>query len=247
MSKDFLANNFLKKTLSVLWYNRFLRFLNSNFFIQQRPRIDKKSLPDSPVWRDFYRYVTSSRNDDRLDITRLYFLYLLVLRQDRDSIPGDIAELGVYKGNTAAFFRRFSARRLHLFDTFEGFDKRDSEGLPNAFKDTDLRRVQRRVGIVNTFYYAGYFPETAASLGEETRFSLVHIDTDIYPPIAAGLRFFHPRLAPGGAFVVHDYNHANWGNGAKRAVDEFLVGNRYVCTDLPDTYGSIMLTKVAAG
>ena len=41
-------------------------------------------------------------------------------------VPGDVAELGVYRGDFAVLLNlAFSERRLHLFDTFDGFDERD--------------------------------------------------------------------------------------------------------------------------
>lgn len=41
-------------------------------------------------------------------------------------VPGDVAELGVYRGDFAVLLNlAFKERRLHLFDTFDGFDERD--------------------------------------------------------------------------------------------------------------------------
>ena len=65
-----------------------------------------------------------------------------------------LAELGVYKGNSAKILHIVSpARKLYLFDTFEGFDNRDvsaeTHQLPvnhGAFKDTSLEAVQAFLG-----------------------------------------------------------------------------------------------------
>lgn len=41
-------------------------------------------------------------------------------------VSGACAELGVFRGDTAAIINKvFSDRKLYLFDTFEGFDKND--------------------------------------------------------------------------------------------------------------------------
>lgn len=80
---------------------------------------------------------------DALDIRSAVFSRLA----DRlDTLPGALAELGVYRGDfAAALNRRFPERTLYLFDTFAGFDARDiadeqSAGLSRAgtgdFSDT---------------------------------------------------------------------------------------------------------------
>lgn len=72
-------------------------------------------------------------------------------------IPGDAAELGVFRGEFAALISAaLPERRLHLFDTFEGFHAEDVEeerrlGLSRArtgdFADTDVEAVLRRCRI----------------------------------------------------------------------------------------------------
>ena len=62
------------------------------------------------------------------DLPRLYSLVLNIKQTIADNVPGDFAELGVYKGNTAAVLCDLAAacgRRVFLFDTFSGFDDRD--------------------------------------------------------------------------------------------------------------------------
>ena len=49
----------------------------------------------------------------------------------------------------------------------------------------------------NTVVIEGYFPETTVGL-EDERFAFVSLDTDLYKPIYEGLKFFYPRLNPGG-------------------------------------------------
>ena len=52
-----------------------------------------------------------------------------------DRIAGDMAELGVYKGNSAAllaYYARMYHRVVLLFDTFEGFDRRDLVGVDES-------------------------------------------------------------------------------------------------------------------
>ena len=63
---------------------------------------------------------------------------LLAEQINEENIPGDVAELGVFKGDFAALINAaFPDRCIHLFDTFEGFDAKDvavevREGLSRA-------------------------------------------------------------------------------------------------------------------
>lgn len=61
----------------------------------------------------------------------------------------------------------------------------------------------------------GWFPDTARGL--EAVFALVSLDADLYAPTLAGLEFFYPRLSPGGAIFLHDYNSRQF-DGVKEAV-----------------------------
>jgi O-methyltransferase len=239
----------LARAVSAFFYSRLLPYLHRAVFIQQRPTFDREGEPRfGDSGQSLYQFLVRDRGvNDRCDLVRYYFLFLQLQRIEDAEIPGDIAELGVYKGDTAEFLRRGSTRRLHLFDTFEGFDPRDSSEFAAsiAFKDVEYGKVAARVQGDRTLIYKGYFPETAADLPPDTKFCLVHIDMDLYEPIRAALTFFYPRVSPGGVLIVHDYNNlGSWEGGARRAVDEFLVGKPEPGVEMPDRYGSIVIMKV---
>jgi hypothetical protein len=82
------------------------------------------------------------------------------------------------------------------------------------------RRLQE---FQNIRYYAGFFPN--ATLGHEnslSQFALVHLDVDLYQSTLDGLRFFWPRLAPGGLLITHDYSSATC-PGVRQAFTEFFA------------------------
>jgi O-methyltransferase len=62
------------------------------------------------------------------DMGRFYFFCLVLDQLKKERLIGDVAELGVYKGHTAALLASI-ARRLgtaaYLLDTFEGFHADD--------------------------------------------------------------------------------------------------------------------------
>ena len=62
------------------------------------------------------------------DHVRLSSLELIADEIYTRGLAGNVAELGVFQGDFAQQVNRvFPDRKLYLFDTFEGFDERDSQ------------------------------------------------------------------------------------------------------------------------
>jgi len=143
------------------------------------------------------------------------------------SVPGDFAEVGVFRGGGAKVLRRVCGdRTLHLFDTFSGMPETDAERDTHVragdFSATSLESVQRYVGTDRTRYYPGFFPATTSGHEEAlSRFAFVHLDVDIYQSTLDGLRFFYPRLSPGGMLMTHDFNALSC-PGVPQAYEEFF-------------------------
>ena len=157
--------------------------------------------------------------------TRCFMLYQLA--RHAVHIPGEVAEVGVYKGGSARLLSKVfetSGKSLHLFDTYGGMPKTDPDKdcvKTGDFGDTSLPRVKCYLSDCrNLFYYEGIFPETANSIGDKT-FCFVHVDADIYRSVLDSCEFFYPRLERGGVLIFDDYGYLTC-PGAKRAVDEFF-------------------------
>lgn len=182
------------------------------------------------------------------DKVRFYTLWFQIERLKKEQVPGAFAEVGVYKGETAKIIHAMDpSRSFHLFDTFEGFDKRDLETEmtdaknPVDFSDTNVELVTRLIdGNANIFFHKGYFPETTLTLGIE-KYALVHLDADLYQPTLAALRYFYPRLAESGVIIVHDFNHT-W-DGVRKATIEFQSTIPENLIELPDWQGSALIVK----
>ncbi len=182
------------------------------------------------------------------DRVRFYTFWFQIERLKRENIPGAFAEVGVYKGETARILHFMDPERsFHLFDTFEGFDKKDLEAEKSDidktidFSDTSIDWVRTFIdGNANIVFHPGYFPETTKEL-EEDKYALVHLDADLYQPTIAALHYFYPRLAPGGIIMVHDYNHT-W-SGVTEAIREFIAGIPETMVELPDWQGTVIITR----
>lgn len=139
------------------------------------------------------------------------------------SVSGDVAEVGVYRGGTAKFLMELMPDRIfHLFDTFEGIprvDENDDEELLGQFKYNSAVAVMAYLGSDKVIMNVGIFPETFC-LPRRTLFSLVHLDVDTHYAVDAGLEIFYPLVNSGGAIIIDDYNSTY--KGVKPAVDDFL-------------------------
>ncbi len=184
------------------------------------------------------------------DKVRFFSWWLQIRRLKQQNISGSVAELGVYKGDSARILHQMDpARKFHLFDTFSGFTGKDlltetgeaATYKPSNFADTYINKVLDRIGgNENIIPHPGYFPDTAAGLDAE-RFALVNMDADLYNPTKAGLEFFYPRLVRGGVIFIHDYN-SKW-PGIQKAIDEFATKIPEIPLLIPDKDGTVIIVK----
>jgi len=165
-------------------------------------------------------------------------------------IGGCVAELGVWKGEFAQFINRlFPDRTLYLFDTFDGFDRRnfssenESSLVDADFSDTSVEIVLKKMKYrEKCIVRKGFFPETAFGL-EAEEYIFVSIDADLYEPIYEGLKYFYPRLIKGGYIFIHDYNNRACFDGVQKAVKLFCEENDAQIIPLSDYIGSAVLVK----
>ncbi len=180
------------------------------------------------------------------DFVRWSALELMAHEIYEESLCGAVAELGVFKGDFSKIINRlFPDRKLYLFDTFEGFDRKDieieSKKTTHDFSKTNEQIVLKKMKYPqNCIIKKGYFPETAKGL-EET-FVFVSLDADLYEPLYNGLNYFYPRLAKGGYILVHDYHNMDY-TGAKKAVKQFSQETGIPYFPLPDNCGSVVFVK----
>jgi O-methyltransferase len=197
-------------------------------------------------------YLHRERDIDRnyFDYVRLSTLELVSYEIKRKNLEGSVAELGVYKGKFARYLNQyFPDRTLYLFDTFEGFDKRDIalekqnqfSHADQDFSDTSVEAVLKRMPFPQKCKpVKGFFPQSAKVI--EDSFVFVSLDTDLYEPIYNGLHFFYPRLVNGGYIFVHDFNNDVY-KGTREAVEKFCLEQKINFLPLPDLGGSVIIMK----
>ncbi|MCF8233343.1 MAG: TylF/MycF family methyltransferase [Bacteroidales bacterium] len=210
---------------------------------------------EAPQWKHAKKTGRISKRLKKLyrsypDKQRFLNFWFQLERIRNAEIPGELAELGVYKGESARIIHAITPeRKLHLFDTFAGFQPNDllnetgtaATYTPRNFADCSPQGVTDLLGkSENIVIHQGHFPESTKDLGE-LRFAFVNMDADLYRPTLAGLEYFYPRLSPGGVIIIHDYNY-KW-PGLMQAVDEFCKNNSLVAVQMPDKDSSVMTIK----
>lgn len=164
-------------------------------------------------------------------------------------VSGNMAELGVYKGDFAQYLNRYLPdKKLYLFDTFEGFHEKDIHENNRViisslqdFKDTCTEEVlSKMIYRDNVIIKKGYFPETVQDVDDS--FCFVSLDADLYSPILNGLEYFYPRLEHGGYIFVHDFGTLYW-RGCKDAVNEYCTRNNISYVPILDSCLSVVITK----
>ncbi len=195
-----------------------------------------------------YKDTTTVQND----YMRVKTFELLVSEIDDRRISGNVAELGVFRGEFAQYINAaFPDRKCYLFDTFEGF--KESE-LTGDFEDTDIQNVFRdffketTVDVVmekmahpnNVVIKKGFFPDSLE--GVEDNYCFVSLDADLEETLFQGLKYFYPHLNQGGYIMMHDYNVLE---GAHKSIDRYEREYGLILPKVPvfDACGSVVITK----
>ena len=167
-----------------------------------------------------------------------------------------VAEAGVWRGGFSYLINAaFKDRTLHLFDTFEGFNKEqvnhdyDKGLIDNFFKDqqdfnsTSIDLVKSILPFKDkACFHKGLFEDTCHEV-KDLKFVFTSLDMDLKQPMAAALEFFYERTLPGGFIFMHDYNHSMI-RGIKEVVAEYEQKHgRLAKLPIADEGGSIIIIK----
>jgi O-methyltransferase len=199
-------------------------------------RWHQQAMQALPLWEEDVQFnrIMQTIQHTLVDRTRCYMLYQMARQTARTA--GEVVEVGVYKGGTARLLAlALPHKTVHLFDTFAGMPATNSDfdkHLAGEFSDTSLAAVQERLkDCRNARFYQGLFPATSGPIAQ-TKFSLVHVDADIYDSVRACCEFFYSRLEKDAVMLFDDYGFPTC-PGARKAVDEFFSDKPEVPFYLP--------------
>lgn len=165
-------------------------------------------------------------------------------------IPGAFVECGLWRGGSLMAVllrlrqRGISDRDIVGFDTFTGMTEPTREDVDLRGRAAGRRRRLKSLGdavtyaiseaevfglLISTGYdvgrirlVAGPVEDTLPRHAPET-IAVLRLDTDWYASTRHELVHLYPRLSVGGVLLIDDYGHYQ---GARQAVDEYLLGHR---------------------
>lgn len=210
-------------------------------------------IPDPYI----FKKMQTVPHDSIFDI-RILCLVQLMRQIDENAISGDLAEVGVFRGQFAKLIHMLMPQKeFYLFDTFAGFDENQLQQESQKYKFADDRRnrtyantsielVRKTIisdsgGEERLHFVPGLFPDTADQYKDHS-FCFVSLDVDLFQPTLDGLEFFYPRLASGGIIMVHDCTNVGY-PGAGDGLKEFCKKHKIGYATLPDWNGSAVITK----
>lgn len=195
----------------------------------------------------FQRVYDVVQHNTLVDVYRCYALWDLVPQLAQ--IPGDILEVGVWRGGTGCLMAsRAADKTVYLCDTFEGVVKagaNDSGYKGGEHADTSIDVVEKlaqRLGANNYRILKGIFPEDTAQAVADKKFSLCHIDVDVYESAKDVLEWVWPRLSVGGMVVFDDYGFYNCAGVTKLVNDQKGLSDRLVLHNL-NGHGTLVKTR----
>lgn len=163
---------------------------------------------------------------------RKYVLYGIA--KSISSINGDIVECGVFRGHSSFLMlhaNKDNNKKFYGFDSFEGLSqpeeidkvknnfsfswKKNDLSVPQQIAEKNLKDFKNRYKL-----FKGWIPDRFNEVANK-RFSLVHIDVDLYQPTFDSISFFWERLNIGGALVCDDYGFETC-PGAYKAMNDFF-------------------------
>ena len=181
-------------------------------------------------------------------------------------VQGDLAEFGTMSGETAATLAeamtevealyRWPARRLHLFDSFQGLPEPTSSvdkdcvhvrsGTWSAGACMVLTKERLEFKISRTLprerfeIHPGWFKDTVKEISLSQRFALLHLDCDLYESTldALGPLFARGQVSEGAVLLFDDWN-------TNRASPQF--GQRRAWAELTTKHGIVFSDEGAYG
>ena len=138
------------------------------------------------------------------------------------SVPGAVAEFGVYRGKSSKQLATLTGRKVYAFDTYAG--------LPEADFDPDLD-IDSPYGFMpehpSAEMFAGWpfivpvvgrFADTLPKFDPAVRFAFCDLDSDYYESTRQVLDWLPGRLSDGAVLLLDDYKSHK---GVRQAIHEF--------------------------
>ncbi len=192
---------------------------------------------------EFQKTLKAISGHTLVDAYRCYGLWKLV--EQTAMLPGDMLEVGVWRGGSGALIARKAtlssagtACTVYLADTFEGVAKagpRDGYYRGGEHANTSPEVVMSLLAsldVQNAVLLEGIFPEDTGARIAGNQFCFCHIDVDVYQSASDVLEWVWPRLGVGGVVVYDDYGFYGCEGVTAHVNEKFPASDRIVVHNL---------------
>ncbi len=162
-----------------------------------------------------------------------------------DHVPGDFAEIGVWRGGACIYAKAVLAahgvadRRVHVFDTFEPMRHQYREAADYlAASEEAVRHNFDKYGLLDdgVRFFKGRAEDVLPSLRSDRPIAVLRIDANYYEGYIAALHHLFPLVPPGGYVIFDDI------------LDSYHPGAMMAWTDYKNVHGlSYNLTSIDVG
>jgi len=202
----------------------------------------------------FYLTCENNRISDFISHLELYKMIL--------GLPGDVLEFGVYKGSSFVqflsfreYYENFESRKIVGFDIYgkfpeelklksdKSFVKRFENDGGYGISESDFDMYLKNKNFSNYNLISGNILKTLPEYlnsNPEKRFSLIHIDVDVYEPTICILENTWDKIVKGGIIILDDYGLVE---GETIGVDEFFKSKNNQIQKLPYKYKPSFIIK----
>jgi len=190
-------------------------------------------------------------------------LYIYDIFKEIESVPGDLAEFGSWKGSNVvllakllSIYSKINSKRVHCFEGFEGLttfhaEDGNQEGLHGKYQgnyDALLDIIKLYELEDKLIIHKGLIQDTVPEFIKKepaTVFSFLYFDADLYEPAKIMLDNFADKLSVGGVMLFDEWNFPEW-PGETKAVSEFLEKHSNYVQIQPSTtrQPSLILKKI---
>jgi O-methyltransferase len=178
-------------------------------------------------------------HDASVDRGRLALVAAELAAVAKHGVPGDVVELGCYRGAIAVWLRAqldvlgLTDRRVHVFDSFQGMSAPGRYDVASGLREGEFAcgveevvAAHRAWGLRPPVIHPGWFADTLPSqLPSVVAFA--HVDCVFYEPMRTSLTHCVPVLAAGASLVIGGYGV----DPAERVVSR-SAGVRRACEDV---------------
>lgn len=226
---------------AALYLDLLKRTLTSTLFVAE-PDANQQDTP-----RFVTQHIEHYQNSlavSMLPLARFDNLQYCIEMVEKDGVPGDLIETGVWRGGATIFMRAMlkvlgdKTRKVWVADSFEGLPEPDPVKYPReaaSYKSAAMVKYYNRlaVGIEDVKanfaafgmlddqveFLKGWFCDTLPVAPIE-RLSVMRLDGDYYESTMDALTNLYDKLSPGGFVIIDDYGEDTW-TYCRKAVEDF--------------------------